>query len=105
MTEENDKDILSAYLLIAKEKLLSHIYPYSYEDDMEVPHKYDGLHVEIAAYFINKRGAEGEVSHAENGVSRTYADADIPANMLRRIVPMASVLKKKGVINEADEQE
>lgn len=93
MVEENDKNILSAYLLIAKDKLLTHIYPYHYDEEMPFPHKYDSLQVEVAAYFINKRGAEGEVSHSENGISRTYADADIPANMLRKIVPMASVLK------------
>lgn len=54
--------------------------------------KYDAVHVEIAAYMINKRGAEGEVSHSENGVSRTYEDGDIPPSLLRAITPVAGVL-------------
>ena len=37
--------------------------------------------------MLNKRGAEGEVSHTENGISRTYEKADIPTSMLRTIVP------------------
>lgn len=48
--------------------------------------------VEIAAYMLNKRGAEGETAHSENGVSRSYEDGDIPATLLRRITPMAGVL-------------
>lgn len=54
--------------------------------------KYDAVHVEIAAYMINKRGAEGEVSHSENGVSRTYEDGDIPPSLLRAITPVVGVL-------------
>jgi hypothetical protein len=42
--------------------------------------------------MLNKRGAEGEITHTENGVSRQYEDGDIPPSLLRRIVPMAGVL-------------
>lgn len=65
---------------------------YPYENVSKVPMKYDAVHVEIAAYMINKRGAEGEVSHSENGVSRTYEDGDIPPSLLRAITPVVGVL-------------
>ena len=55
--------------------VLQRAYPYA--NVSKVPMKYDAVHVEIAAYMINKRGAEGEVSHSENGVSRTYEDGDM----------------------------
>lgn len=87
MTGESDSDILSNYLLLAKDVVLSHAYPYS--DATEVPSKYDGVHVEIAAYMINKRGAEGETAHNENGISRSYESGGIPASLLRRIIPIA----------------
>ncbi len=90
MTGETDDDVLLTYLNLAKEIVLTKAYPYGKET--EVPAKYDGVHVEIAAYMINKRGAEGEVSHSENGVSRTYEDGDIPSSLLRRIVPQVGVL-------------
>ena len=79
MTEETDNEVLSTYLTLAKGVVLSRAYPYSEEDT--VPAKYDTVHVEIAAYMLNKRGAEGETAHSENGVSRSYEDGDIPPTL------------------------
>lgn len=90
MTEETDDDVLSTYLTLAKGVVLSRAYPYTEEDT--VPSKYDTVHVEIAAYMLNKRGAEGETAHSENGVSRSYEDGDIPPTLLRRILPMVGVI-------------
>ena len=90
MTEETDNDVLSTYLTLAKGVVLSRAYPYTEED--KVPALYDTVHVEIAAYMLNKRGAEGETAHSENGVSRSYEDGDIPPTLLRRILPMAGVI-------------
>ena len=50
------------------------------------------LQVEIATYLLNKRGGEGELSHSENGISRSYENGDVPESMMRQIVPMAGVL-------------
>lgn len=90
MTEETDNDVLSTYLTLAKGVVLSRAYPYT--EEYKVPAKYDTVHVEIAAYMLNKRGAEGETAHSENGVSRSYEDGDIPPTLLRRILPMAGVI-------------
>ena len=90
MTEETDNDVLSTYLTLAKGVVLSRAYHYTEEDT--VPVKYDTVHVEITAYMLNKRGAEGETAHSENGVSRSYEDGDIPPTLLRRILPMAGVI-------------
>lgn len=84
--DSDSDDVLSAYLTLAGRKIIAKAYPYR-DDITEVPAKYDFLQVEIAAYMLNKRGAEGEVSHTENGISRTYEKADIPTSMLRTIVP------------------
>lgn len=105
MVDENDENILSTYLYIAKNKLMSHIYPFGdWDNETPLPTKYDSLHLEAAAYFINKRGAEGEVSHSENGISRTYADADLPASMLRKIVPMCSGLRRTSINSEVEDE-
>ena len=98
MTGETDTGILSTYLFLAKDKIMAHAYPYGGVD--ELPEKYDGVHLEIAAYLLNKRGAEGETSHSENGVNRSYGDSDIPPALLRRITPMVGVIK-----NETSEAE
>ena len=91
MTGESDDDVLSTYLSLAENIVLQKAYPYGTGDE-EFPAKYDSVHVEIAAYMMNKRGAEGETVHLENGVSRHYEDGSVPPSLLRRIVPFVGVL-------------
>ena len=84
-------DVLLAYLDIAGGKILNRAYPYGTEET-EVPSRYDFLQCEIAAYMLNKRGAEGQTSHSENGISRSYESADVPESMLGAITPNVGVL-------------
>ena len=90
-SEDWSDDILLAYLTIAGSKIIERAYPY---DDTveEVPRRYEILQCEIAVYLLNKRGAEGEISHSENGISRTYGSADVPNSMLSAITPMVEVI-------------
>ena len=84
MVGSSDTDeVLSVYL---------GAYPYA-SDITEVPAKYEKLQCEIAAYLLNKRGAEGQTAHSENGISRSYESADVPASMLQEIIPYVGVLE------------
>lgn len=91
-----DESMLSAFLDLAGQKIIARAYPFQ-RNITEVPSCYEYLQVEIAAYMINKRGADYQVSHAENGITRVYESADVPASMLRAIVPYC------GVISSADD--
>lgn len=91
LTEEEDEDILSAYIDQAGDIVLRHAYPYD-DSVTEVPSKYHRVQADIAVYLINKRGAEGQLTHTENGVSRSYESGDIPVTLLRRIMPVAGTL-------------
>ena len=90
--ESDSEEVLLAYLDIAGRKVLDRAYPYDAEVT-EVPTRYAFLQCEIAAYLLNKRGAEGQTGHSENGISRTYESADVPESLLRAITPMVGVLK------------
>lgn len=90
LTGETNNDILLTFLDIAGAKILEKCYPYRH-DKRDVPARYHGTQLEIAAYLINKRGAEGETSHDENGISRSFENASVPDSMLKGIVPFASV--------------
>lgn len=92
MTGETDEAMLSVYLSIAANKVCRRAYPFD-DTVTAVPHRYDFNQVGIAAYLVNKRGAEGETAHSENGISRSYEDGDVPPTLLREIVPFASVIK------------
>lgn len=92
MVGGSDADaVLSAYLLVAGKRILAKAYPFD-PSVTEVPAEYEYLQLEIAAYLMNKRGAEGQTSHSENGISRSYEDADIPSSMLRAVTPMCGVM-------------
>lgn len=91
LTGETDSDVLSTYLELAGEAIVRRAYPYA-NGEMMVPVQYHGLQVEIATYMLNKRGAEGQVSHGENGITRNWGSADIPDDMLSRITPYVGVI-------------
>lgn len=91
MTGETDNAVLSTYLTLAEGVVIRKAFPFGNGTE-EMPAKYDRTQVEIAAYLLNKRGAEGEKVHNENGVIRHYEDGDIPPTLLRRILPMGEVL-------------
>lgn len=91
MTGEADMTVLTTYLKIAAGIVLRKRFPFGTEVKT-VPEEYDEVQVEIAAFLLNKRGAEGESSHTENGITRRYDDGDIPPGLLRRITPKGEVL-------------
>ena len=91
MTEEHDSTVLSTYLTLAQQIVYEKAFPFGNFPE-EMPSQYDGVHVEIAAYLINKRGAEGEIVHLENGVSRHWEDASVSPSLLRRITPYAGLM-------------
>lgn len=88
---DDTDETLSVYLKVAGRKILARAYPYD-RTVTEVPAEYDTLQCEIAAYLLNKRGAEGQTSHSENGISRSYENADVPASMLSVVVPHCGVI-------------
>ena len=85
-------DVLLTYLDVAGHKILNRAYPFG-TDETEVPTRYDFLQCEIAAYLLNKRGAEGQTAHSENGISRSYESADVPESLIGAVTPMVGVFK------------
>lgn len=93
MIDSEDSDtVLSTYLTLAGQKIIRRAYPYD-TSVTDVPTEYETLQCEIAAYMLNKRGAEGQTQHTEGGISRQYENGDVPSSMLRSITPHCGVLK------------
>lgn len=87
IANEDDVQIINAYLDIAANKILNKAFPFMDTSVMEVPTKYQSLWIDATVYLILKRGAEGEVTHNENGINRTWENGDLPASMLKEITP------------------
>lgn len=89
LTLESDSSVLEVYLSLAEALIMRRLYPFGEPEGATLPSSLEVKTLEVAAYMINKRGAEGQTAHRENGVDRTYAAGGVPDDMLREIIPMA----------------
>lgn len=92
--DEDDRGVLEVYLELAGFKILNRMYPFKEDfEGIEVPDKYAMLQLKIACLMLNKRGAEGQIQHIENGIHRNYGDADIPESMLSDVIPFCQLIR------------
>lgn len=92
ITEKDVSDTeLEDILESAKAVILSRRFPFG-EYPAEIEGRYKDLQIRIAVEMFNKQGAEGEIAHSENGVSRTYSSASVSEELLREITPKAGVV-------------
>lgn len=92
ITENNISDIeLEDILESAKAVILSRRFPFG-DYPLEIEDRYKDLQIRIAVEMINKMGAEGEIAHSENGISRSYSSAGVSEELLREITPKVGVV-------------
>ncbi len=92
MAEVSDDEMVGYYLDNAKEILLNQLHPFDETWEDEVPPRYINLQMRMTVVLLNKRGADGESVHIENGIHRHYSAGDIPGEMLREVTPRAVIL-------------
>lgn len=93
-TPEDPDTTLLFYIAQAKNVILNRMYPYMTDEEyvsIGIPERYDYKQIRIAAYLLNKRGAEGETQHIENGIHRNYKSSDVPEDMLWDVFPMVGI--------------
>lgn len=86
--EEQLPRVLSVYLQQAKQLILNKRFPFG-EQPNEVESRYEQLQIELAISLFNERGAEGQSSHNENGVSRSWRTKD---QIMLDVVPYGCAL-------------
>ena len=87
--ESIGKDDLLLVLLNDAKDTINSIRGYKATDQRPLEDKYCNLQVKMALAAYNKMGAEGQKSHTENGITRTYENGgDYPDSLLRQIVPL-----------------
>ncbi|MBR1828302.1 MAG: hypothetical protein IJ781_02155 [Atopobiaceae bacterium] len=91
VAEPRFDQFVASYLELAKGAVMQHLFPYRDVEWADVPEKYHARTCEIAVYLVNRRGGEGETTHSESGVSRSYESAGIPASYFRGMVPFVGV--------------
>ena len=88
ITSDEEANVL---LETAKSAIMARRYPFE-DFPEELESRYNDLQIRIAVELFNKRGAEGETAHSENGISRSYSAAWISEELLSEVTPKARVL-------------
>lgn len=92
-TGEADETILTDCLESARAAILSRRYPY-HDGTASLEQRYVDLQFRIALDLYNKIGAEGQMSHSENGIARTYESSWVSEQLLKEVTPYCGVVGK-----------
>lgn len=92
---ENDPSIDEDTLSMDVENAINEIetirnYPSDYTNDMIITDmsRFFNQIIDVAMFDYNQIGIEGETSHSENGISRTYRSRN---SLFRGICPLAAI--------------
>lgn len=87
-----DDDFDDAYLKYEMDRAIGEINRcrrFTPTEDKSYDEKYEYLIIPFCVSAIAKIGAEGQITHSENGVSRSYGSSmDYPKELVRQIVPL-----------------
>ena len=79
-----EDEVLLSEIQSAETMILNKMYPFGYSEDKSIPPRYERLQIKLAVELFTQRGAEGQVSHSENGTTRTWPSVN---RILAQIVP------------------
>lgn len=82
--DTDTEEVLDGVLADAAALVLNRMYPFGYPDGTAVPPRYERIQIQLAAELYSKRGAEGQTSHSENGITRNWAEKSA---LLNRVMP------------------
>lgn len=103
--DEPDEGLLKEMLDSAKNVILGRRFPYGdwptiFVEDEDGNHvevtvvepRYQDLQIRIAEDMYNRLGAQGQLSHSENGISRSWGAEWVSEQLLQEITPMVGVV-------------
>jgi len=92
LSGETTDATVGVYLSLAENAVLNRLYEAytALPDGATVPARYEIIQCQLAARYLDRRGAEGEKVHNENGISRTYDSVD-DSDLLGRVTPLCEV--------------
>ena len=82
---------LDAYLQIAGKEILTWRYSYASSMPKEVPEEYEMTQIQAVIAGFNMSGAENQIQHSENGITRNFKYADMLAYIRSHVIPYAGV--------------
>lgn len=92
--EAVDTSKLSVYLNFAKEEILNKMYAFNNRPDglKDVPTKYEQVQIMAVVVGLTVAGAEGQVSHSENGIGRSFAYPTMVEYIHKHVMTVVDVI-------------
>ena len=91
----SDEDArLSVYLSLASAEILSALYAVNgnVPSGATMPDKYEATQIMAVVEGYSQSGAEGETVHNENGINRTFRNADMTEYIRKSVTPYVKVV-------------
>ena len=84
LPDTDTDEVLDAMLADAGALILNRMYPFGYDEALTVPARYERIQIKLAVELYTHRGAEGQTSHSENGISRSWPEKSA---LLKMVLP------------------
>lgn len=89
ISPETASDDLLLYLLEQAEGIiLNRRYPFGVPEGATLSAFHQQIQIRVAVELFGKMGAEGQTTHDENGIKRTWEAGDVSPSLLKTIVPV-----------------
>lgn len=85
-------NMLTAYLEAAGKEIIAWRYSYSGQTVTEVPAEYEMTQIYAVIAGYSQSGAEGQIAHSENGISRTFKYPDMLRYIRTNVIPLCGVM-------------
>lgn len=92
VTGSKNEELLEVYLNAAAKEIIAWRYSYSSQKVDEVPPEYEMTQVYAVVAGYSQSGAEGQLSHSENGISRMFKHEDMVKYIRSNVIPLAGVM-------------
>lgn len=84
---------LAVYISLAKAEILAWLYSGKTPEGVsDVPARYIPTQIQAVVVGYSQSGAEGQLSHSENGIARSWKYEDMVAYIRSRVVSYAQIL-------------
>lgn len=93
-SESSEIERIGVYLTAAEKEILNWRYSLAGKKPDEIPEEYEMTQVWAVIYGYSQSGAEGQSTHSENGIARTFNYSDMISYIHRNVRPMVGVIAR-----------
>lgn len=86
--------LIGLYLDMAEREILAWRYSYAENRPCVLPSEFDTVQLFAVIAGINTAGAENQLSHTENGVSRSFKHSDMISYIRANVTPYAGIITR-----------